>query len=73
MSRVLARATVNLPGLAAGRMAMVDPSNTDTASLIRIGYLVLLEPVSEPGFASVEVESDDLVRRREVFAPQDPA
>lgn len=70
MSRVLARATVNLPNLRAGSSALVDDSDARVQSLISAGYLELLR---EPGFAEVEIMDENAERRREAFGPKDPA
>lgn len=48
---ILVRATVNLPGLAAGQRAMVDPQRYSIARLLNAEYLVPIESWERDGQA----------------------
>ncbi len=59
--KVLVRATVNLPGLRAGREAIVDPSTEYVKRVLAAGYLVPVDPTEfdEEGEVEESAVSDD--------------
>lgn len=40
---ILVRATINLPGLAAGQEAMADPDDPDVRACLEAKYLVIVD------------------------------
>lgn len=71
--KILARATIGLPGLPLGREALVDPSDPYIADCLARGYLVVVAEESEAESADEETVAETETEAAPPPAQDEPA